>query len=490
MAVTVLGNIKESKHGKASQHLSNSIKYVLNPDKTEDCLWMGSNCGSNVAEIYNAMMDTKKEFQKLQGRQGYHFVISFRPGECNEAKAYDVIKEFCETYLPGYDYVFAIHNDQEHMHGHIVFNSVGRIDGNKYRYVNGDWEKYIQPITDKICEKHGLEKLTYDKSKNRKGKSYAEHAAEKSGKFSWKEIIRLDIDWAVSVSDSFDDYIEEMQRIGYKIRIGNSEKRGQYIAYHHGAMEINGRKSERARRDYNLGTGYTMQDIQQRILLEKGNVPANKIYISEKLHIINEYRKNSRFIVCSAMRYNQAQQFHYYNMNLSEQIRVRKDLLRIDDIRSECNYLIDNNIGSIKQAQEKLESVRNEIREIKAAVKAQETADEIFTPEENQIRNTYNNMIQKLEHDVHSMSDEEYEELADMIEAYEDTYNEAGLTDISAKEKLKEKLNAAMQEKRTLMHIIKDSDETMKVCELSKIADKYEDKKKTVQKDNKMEVRK
>ena len=85
MAVTVLGNIKESKHGKASQHLSNSIKYVLNPDKTEDCLWMGSNCGTNAAEIYDAMMNTKKEFQKLQGRQGYHFVISFRPGECDEA---------------------------------------------------------------------------------------------------------------------------------------------------------------------------------------------------------------------------------------------------------------------------------------------------------------------------------------------------------------------------------------------------------------------
>ena len=177
-------------------------------------------------------------------------------------------------------------------------------------------------------------------------------------------------------------------------------------------------------------------------------------------------------------------------MNLSEQIRIRKDLLRIDDIRSECNYLIDNNIGSIQQAQEKLESVRKEIREIKAAVKAQETADEIFTPEENEIRNTYNNMIQKLEHDVHFMSDEEYEELADMIEAYEDTYNEAGLTDISAKGKLKEKLTAAMQEKRTLMHIIKDSDETMKVRELSKIADKYEDKKKIVQRDDKLEVRK
>ena len=54
---------------------------------------------------------------------------------------------------------------------------------------------------------------------------------------------------------------------------------------------------------------------------------------------------------------------------------------------------------------------------------------------------------------------------------------------------LKEKLSAVMQEKRTLMHIIKDSEETMKVRELSKVIDKYEDKKKIVQNDNKMEVR-
>lgn len=89
------------------------------------------------------------------------------------------------------------------------------------------------------------------------------------------------------------------------------------------------------------------------------------------------------------------------------------------------------------------------------------------------------------------MSDEEFEELVDIIEEYEENYSEAGLTDLSAKEnvKLKEKLSAVMQKKRTLMHIIKDSEETMKVRELSKVIDKYEDKKKIVQNDNKMEVR-
>lgn len=53
------------------------------------------------------MMDTKIDWDKLEGRQGYHFVISFKPGEATEEIAYQVLKEFCEEYLgDNYDYVF------------------------------------------------------------------------------------------------------------------------------------------------------------------------------------------------------------------------------------------------------------------------------------------------------------------------------------------------------------------------------------------------
>ena len=109
---------------------------------------IGGNSGFTPQEVYQVMMDSKLDWDKLEGRQGYHFVISFQPGEVNEEMAYQVIKEFCEEYLgDDFDYVFSIHNDQKHMHGHIVFNSVNRMSGYKYRYENGDWEKYIQPIT-------------------------------------------------------------------------------------------------------------------------------------------------------------------------------------------------------------------------------------------------------------------------------------------------------------------------------------------------------
>lgn len=170
-----------------SRHLNNSIQYIMNPKKTEDGKLIGGNAGMTPKEVYQTMMDTKSDWEKLDGRQGYHYVISFKPGEASEETAYQVIKEFCEEYLgDDFDYVFSIHNDQKHMHGHIVFNSVNRMSGYKYRYENGDWGKFIQPITDRICERHGLPPLEFD-AEIRKGKSYAQWEADQKGKPNWKK---------------------------------------------------------------------------------------------------------------------------------------------------------------------------------------------------------------------------------------------------------------------------------------------------------------
>ena len=247
MAITKLMNIKQGKMGRG-KHLSNSIRYIMNPKKTEDGKWIGGNAGVTSDEVYQMMMDTKMDWDKLEGRQGYHFVISFKPGEATEEIAYQVLKEFCEEYLgDNYDYVFSIHNDHDHMHGHIVFNSVNRISGYKYRYENGDWEKKIQPITDKICERHGLPPLEFD-PENRNGKSYAQWEAEKNGKPNWKKIIRADIDYIISISSNETEFLRNMEKIGYHVRKGNSEKHGIYYAFR--ASE-----QKRAWRSYKLGNG-------------------------------------------------------------------------------------------------------------------------------------------------------------------------------------------------------------------------------------------
>ena len=74
--------------------------------------------------------------------------------------AIDFIKEFVNWYLAdNYEAVYSVHNDTNHIHGHIIWNSVRFTDGYKYRYEKGDWERQIQPLVDEICEKHGLHTL-------------------------------------------------------------------------------------------------------------------------------------------------------------------------------------------------------------------------------------------------------------------------------------------------------------------------------------------
>ena len=89
--------------GVPHRHLANAIQYILdeknNEEKTEHGLYVGGNAGYDSGEILKTFLDTKELFGKKNGRQGYHFVISFAPGEVTADEAYQITREFCEKYL-------------------------------------------------------------------------------------------------------------------------------------------------------------------------------------------------------------------------------------------------------------------------------------------------------------------------------------------------------------------------------------------------------
>lgn len=234
MAITKLTHMKESP-GCPHDHLRNAIDYILdvkhNGEKTAGGRLVGGNSGTDHKEILENFLETKRDYGKTDGRQGYHFVISFAKGETDETTAYEVIKEFCEHYLgDDYDYVFAVHDDKAHMHGHIVFNSVSRTDGYKYHYKKGDWEKIIQPITDQICKEHDLKPLTYEEE--RCGVSYASWAAKQQGEIIWKDIICADVDYAIQRAHSYSEFKSILQKMNYRIREGNSVRfQEPYLAF-------------------------------------------------------------------------------------------------------------------------------------------------------------------------------------------------------------------------------------------------------------------
>lgn len=359
MAITKLMHMNEGIRC-TYDHLRNAIDYILDVkhegEKTQGGVLVGGNSGTDQNEILENFLETKRRFGKPDGRQGYHFVISFAKGETDEMTAYDVVKEFCEEYLgDNYDYVFAIHNDKEHMHGHVIFNSVSRADGYKYHYKKGDWEKYIQPITDKISATHGLAPLTFEKE--RVGVSYASWAAEHEGKFNWRSIMRADVDYAIQQAGSFEEFQNIMQKMNYQLRSGYSKKyNSQYIAFTF--FEADGKKH--SWRSYKMPAGYSPEEIMQRIQSKEGSRYFEKI--EEKLSgKANEYLKVT--VLKATRTYKRLYQaVNYYKLPNPFAVpayQVRKDIIQIDRLIEECQYIKENNVRG-KSELEKREKVLDE----------------------------------------------------------------------------------------------------------------------------------
>ena len=451
MAVTKLMNIKSSPRG-AGRHLYNSIRYIINPEKTKDGLLVGGNAGTEANEIYNTMQNTKRDWNKTDGRQGYHFVLSWKPGEVEPEKAFELIREFCQEYLGDhYDYVFSVHDDQEHVHGHIVFNSVSRTTGYKYRYEKGDWEKYIQPITDKICERHGLSRLEYDRE-NKTGKSYAEHYAEKEGKYTWKKIIQADIDYIVSCSDSWTDFLSQMQQIGYTFpRQGVKKGIGEYITF----CAPGGHR----RRSDSLGPGYSVSDIKKRIAGRQPGEPEPTSYSYLRSPRMKSWKMNSYSLIKTnritswQSRYvkKYVRVCRYISWNNPYAVRgaeVRKNLLQIERLREDCHYLLKNNIRSEKELEQREEELKREERYLKSRRSELELANEDETVRE------YLELKDKLSK-VKDSEDDSFEVIQDRMEELEEKLPQ-GIGDLlKGSDEADHRLDEVRAEKRILRHIRK-----------------------------------
>ena len=140
-----------------------------NPDKTEECVLVGGiNCLPDTA--FEKMEETKNIFHKTGKRQGYHVIISFSPEEKVMAEqAMYVLEHFAKEVLSDdYEAVYAVHTDREHMHGHLIWNSVSMTTGKKYNSPKSNWKNHLQPITNKYCDELGLSIMPAEYSKNPK----------------------------------------------------------------------------------------------------------------------------------------------------------------------------------------------------------------------------------------------------------------------------------------------------------------------------------
>ena len=119
------------------------------------------------------MRDTKEATGKTGGVGYYHMILSFKPGEITPEDALEIAKEFAEECLSDYEVVIGTHVDKEHIHSHILFNSVNRQTGEKFHINNREYYEKIRAVSDRLCRKYGLS-IAMDTEEPPKALSYGE----------------------------------------------------------------------------------------------------------------------------------------------------------------------------------------------------------------------------------------------------------------------------------------------------------------------------
>ena len=236
MAITKILNIKESEGRNPASHLKNALEYIQNPDKTEECVLVGGiNCLPDTA--FEQMEETKNIFHKTGKRQGYHVIISFSPEEKVTAEqAMYVLEHFAKDVLgDDYEAVYAVHTDREHMHGHLIWNSVSITTGKKYNSPKGNWKNHLQPITNKYCDELGLSIMPAEYSRNPKNISRDKWEKE----MPMKDIILRDAKMCAYAAGNVEHFKYLMRSLGYVFKKGSwMEVQAPGFRYYHSLVKM------------------------------------------------------------------------------------------------------------------------------------------------------------------------------------------------------------------------------------------------------------
>lgn len=203
------------------------LDYVMQNKKTVIDgikLISGQNCVPESA--YQEFMATKHQYGKAKGVFFKQYVQSFKPN-CG-ATPEQIHRIGLETakLFDGFEVVVATHIDRDHWHNHFVVNSVNCETGYKIQIDEKGLEE-LRHKSDSICQQFGLEILQpYQKPKQR-SMSQREYRAALRGN-SKKLKLTNAIDYAVSISRTKDQFIEQLQKLGYGVKWIDHYK---YITY-------------------------------------------------------------------------------------------------------------------------------------------------------------------------------------------------------------------------------------------------------------------
>ena len=384
MAITKILNIMESEGRNPASHLKNALEYIQNPNKTEECVLVGGiNCLPDTA--FEQMEETKNIFHKTGKRHGYHVIISFSPEEkVTAGQAMYVLEHFAKDVLgDDYEAVYAVHTDREHMHGHLIWNSVSMTTGKKYNSPKSNWKNHLQPITNKYCDELGLSIMPAEYSRNPKNISRDKWERE----MSMKEIILRDAKMCTYAAGNVEHFKYLMKRLGYVFKKDAwMEVQAPGFRYYHKLAKLDEMFSEDMLRHHVdmpwMAKPYFYSSDIRGLHRAKLSPFQKKFYAKlYRLRIVEQ----KRFVVCGAKYTEDLKRFHQlqdeYLLLVNNDIR---DVVELVNFRSEQKEKIqqieDRQHKIYRESSSRKRSIKNEeqYREYQIwHVEVQEELDEL-----------------------------------------------------------------------------------------------------------------
>lgn len=371
------------------RRLDSTVNYVMNKEKTtavslEDAIGYAANRNKTEKSCYEAafactlesafadMRKTKERWHKTGGVQGYHLVQSFATDEVTPELAHRIAQELADRVLGGrYEYITGTHLNTGHIHSHIVWNSVSRLDGKKYHSNGKSYVMEIRAVSDELCKKYGLSIIESSRA-DAVSKPYAEWLAEQNGKPTWRTAIRQDVDDAIRQSLTWRQFVAALQDKGYELRFNRK----------YPVLRPPGK--ERFIRFKTLGKRYTPEVIQNRLLYPQFNrcfvenlprVQYGRLHGGKPRHKLTGLR---------ALYYR-----YLYELGaLPRKPRrpsyaVRQDAYKLDQRIRQMEFLSKNSIDTLAQLETYRQALQTEIGQLQTKRKQLPKTDDVQSQHES-----------------------------------------------------------------------------------------------------------
>ena len=360
-----------NKEKTTAVSLQDALDYAANRDKTEQSCFE-SSYACTLETAFADMRQTKERWHKTGGVQGYHLVQSFAAGEVSPELAHQIAKELADRVLGGrYEYVIGTHLNTDHIHSHIVWNSVSCVDGKKYRSNYKSYVTEIRAVSDELCRKYKLSVIDTENS-HHVAKPYAEWLAEKNNHPTWRTAIRQDVDEAIQQSLTWRQFLNALERKGYEVRMGRK----------YPVLRPPGK--ERFVRFKTLGKRYTPEAIQTRILYPRSYRPYVENPPTIQHSRLRSGKPRRKLTGLRALYYRYLYELGAFPRKPHRpSYAVRQDAYKLDQRIRQMEFLSKHNIDTLEQLETHRQALQTEIRQLLTKRKQLPKTDDVQSQHES-----------------------------------------------------------------------------------------------------------